>query len=369
MNEQELLYSMALTLLPGVSKAILCDMIKRTGSAVDAYDFFRVPNRDEDVPERLAELVRKLPEYLVRAQKELDFCREKDIRVITLMDDRYPSRLRECPDAPIVLYYKGTADLNALHVVSMVGTRRCTEYGRDLCRTFLRDLKSLCPDALVVSGLAYGIDVNSHQNALQNNLQTIGVLAHGLDMIYPSSHKHIANEMVNQGGLLTEFMSGSNSDRFHFVQRNRIVAGMSDATIVVESKEHGGSLITAELAQMYYRDVFACPGRVTDPMSKGCNQLIQSNRASILLSAFDFVQAMGWQNLSVQQPIQRQLFVDLSPQEEMVVQKLKDYEPHSINSLVVSCNVPIQQMHELLFELELKGVIKSMVGNQYRLLS
>ncbi len=369
MNDIELLYAVALTLIPGLSRTTLCEMFKQAGSAVEAYNRFKCVQEDDEFTARLAEQVQLMPDYLDRARKELEFAESKGIRILTLNDMDYPVRLRECPDAPAVLYYKGNADLNAKHVISMVGTRHCTEYGRDMCRTFLRDLAALCPDVLVISGLAYGIDVHAHQEALNNRLPTIGVLAHGLDILYPASHKRIANEMVEQGGLLTEFISGSNSDKFHFVQRNRIVAGMSDATIVVESKEQGGSLITAELAEMYYRDVFACPGRVTDMASKGCNNLIQSNRASLLLDARHFVEAMGWESPAATEAIQRELFVDLTSVEERVVEALSDYEPHTLNTLVVQCDIPIQQMLEILFGLEMKGVVKSMVGSQYRLLS
>lgn len=369
MTETELRYAMALTLIPGLSRTTLCEMLRQAGSAVEAYNRFKDAREDEEISGRLAEQVRLMPQYLDRAGQELEFAESKGIRILTLNDMDYPARLRECPDAPTVLYYKGNADLNVRHIISVVGTRHCTEYGRDMCRVFLRDLAALCPDVLVISGLAYGIDVHAHQEALNNNLPTIGALAHGLDMLYPASHKRIANEMVDRGGLLTEFMSGSNSDKFHFVQRNRIVAGMSDATIVVESKEQGGSLITAELAEMYYRDVFACPGRVTDQASKGCNNLIQNNRASLLQDARQFVEAMGWETASATGAIQRELFVDLSPQEERVVEALGDYEPHSINTLVVQCNIPIQQLLEVLLGLEMKGVVKAMVGSQYRLLS
>ena len=367
MSEQELIYAMAFTLIPGMPKDVLCSLMKESESAVDAYEYYR-EGRGEEVSVSLASHVSLLPQYLERARQELDFTQEKGIRIITIHDEDYPHRLRECPDAPVVLYYKGCANLNSLHVLSMVGTRHCTEYGRDFCRTFLRDLSQLTTDVLVVSGLAYGIDINAHQQALANHIPTIGVLAHGLDQLYPSSHKHIANEMVHQGGLLTEYMRGAIPDKFHFVQRNRIVAGLSDCTLVVESKDKGGSLITAELAQMYYRDVFACPGRLTDAMSKGCNQLIAENKAALLQTADSFVQTMGWAVKVIDRPIQRELFVELSPQEERIVSVLKDYEPHSLNTLVVQCNIPIAQMHELLFELELKGVVKAMVGSQYRLL-
>ena len=184
--------------------------------------------------------------------------------------------------------------MNALHIINMVGTRHATDYGTQLCTTFLRDLKTLCPDVLVVSGLAYGIDINAHRSALDNDLPTVGVLAHGLDRIYPSLHRKTAVEMLDKGGLLTEFPVGTTPDKHNFISRNRIVAGMCDATIVVESAAKGGSLITAELAESYHRDCFAFPGRVTDEYSKGCNQLIRDSKASLLLSAEDLVEAMGW---------------------------------------------------------------------------
>lgn len=368
MNEQETLYAMALTLLPGLSKETLCEMVRKAGSAVQAYEMYSEPNVDEDAPVALHEIVRTLPDYLDRARREWDFMQEKGIESMTLLSSNYPDRMKECSDAPLVLYYKGVAPLNTAKVICMVGTRRCTEYGRDLCRNFLHDLAQLCPDVLVVSGLAYGVDVQVHQHALQNALPTVGVLAHGLDMLYPSSHKRVANEMVKQGGLLTEFMSGSNSDKFHFVQRNRIVAGMADACIVVESQEKGGSLITADLAAGYYRDVFAFPGRVGDECSLGCNRLIADNKAVLLLNAQDFVQAMNWES---RRPtaVQRSLFVELTPDEERIVNVLKKHDALHVNQLLAQCGLPIQQLHALLLELELKGVIKALVGSQYHLLS
>ncbi|MCF0160229.1 MAG: DNA-protecting protein DprA [Bacteroidaceae bacterium] len=369
MNELEQLYSIAFSMVPGIPKTVLCDLIKQAGSAVEAYDRFSVYQQDGELSVNLVEQVCQMKHYLESAKRELEFAWENDIQVLTLMDAAYSSRMRECPDAPIILYYKGCADINALRMVAMVGTRRCTENGRDFCRTFLRDLAQLCPDVVIVSGLAYGIDVNAHMQALANGLPTVAVLAHGLDTLYPSSHKNIANEMIRNGGLITEFMNGTTMDKFHFVQRNRIVAGLCDATIVVESKERGGSLITAELAGMYFRDVFACPGRVTDDCSKGCNNMIQNNAAVLLQSAEGFVKSMNWESRTAPKtPIQRNLFVDLTPQEVEVVNKLRHSEPLDLSNLAVKCNIPIPHLHEILFELELKGVVKCLVGGHYRLL-
>jgi DNA processing protein len=278
--------------------------------------------------------------------------------------------LRECDDAPLALFYRGNADLNALHVINMVGTRHATPYGQDICTRFLADLSVLCPNALIVSGLAYGIDIHAHRAALQNHFKTIGVLAHGLDRIYPAEHRKTAVSMLEQGGLLTEFTSGTNPDRQNFVKRNRIVAGMSDATVVIESAAKGGALITAELAESYHRDCFAFPGRCNDEYSIGCNNLIRKNQAVLITSAEDLVKAMGWENSpKTEKTVQRELFPDLSEEEERIVKRLgKMSEGLQINTLVIDTNIPVNRMSALLFELEMKGVIRALAGGVYRLI-
>jgi DNA processing protein len=271
------------------------------------------------------------------------------------------------------LFYRGNARLDALRVISIVGTRHATAYGEDLCNSFVRDLKELCPDVLIVSGLAYGIDIHAHRAALQHGFPTVGVLAHGLDRIYPAAHRKTAIAMMDQGGLLTEFMSGTNPDRQNFVKRNRIVAGMSDATIIVESAAKGGALITAELAESYHRDCFAFPGKTTDIYSAGCNKLIRNNRAALLLSAEDFVETMGWSTSTgkaAPKAIQRELFPDLNEEESKVVDILQQCsEGMQVNQLVVEADIPINRMSALLFELEMKGVVRALAGGVYRLLS
>ena len=260
--------------------------------------------------------------------------------------------------------------MNTQRVISIVGTRHATKYGEDLCTSFMQDLANLCPNTLIVSGLAYGIDIHAHRNALEQGFPTIGVLAHGLDRIYPSAHRKTAIEMMDHGGLLTEFMSGTNPDRQNFVRRNRIVAGMSDATIVVESAAKGGALITAELAESYHRDCFAFPGRATDIYSAGCNELIKSNRASLILSAEDFVHAMSWNttNRKPKEAIQQELFLNLNEEEQKIVDILQEsIEGIQINTLVVKANIPIHRLSTLLFELEMKGVVKSLAGSVYKL--
>jgi DNA processing protein len=235
----------------------------------------------------------------------------------------------------------------------------------------MQDLVNLCPDTLIISGLAYGIDIHAHRAALQQDFPTVGVLAHGLDRIYPSAHRKTAIEMMNHGGLLTEFMSGTNPDRQNFVKRNRIVAGMSDATIIVESAAKGGALITAELAESYHRDCFAFPGRTTDIYSAGCNELIKNNRASLILSAEDFVNAMGWSSThkKAKEAVQRELFLDLSEEEKNIINLLQETpEGIQINTLVVKANIPINRMSPLLFELEMKGVVRALAGGIYQLI-
>lgn len=311
------------------------------------------------------------PAAFLRAEHEMEFVEKNCLTCLTLKDEAYPSRLRECEDAPIALFFKGHTDFNCLRVINMVGTRNATEYGKQFCVDFLRDLSSHYPDVLVVSGLAYGIDIHAHRAALANNLSTVAVLAHGLDRIYPYVHRKTAIDMLDNGGLLTEFLTETNPDRHNFVSRNRIVAGMTDATIVVESASKGGSLITADLAIDYHRDCFAVPGRTTDSLSMGCNQLIRDNKAALIQSADDFMLAMGWttEGSAKHEGIQRSLFLELTEEEELVVGILTRLGDLHINVLVVESNIPVNRMTALLFELEMKGVVRALVGGVYHLLT
>lgn len=370
--KDEQIYTLALTRIPGLGLVGAYNLVRTLGSASAVFQHRK--NLKELIPEVSDKLIQALdcPEAFRRAEEELKYTEKNQIQCITLNEAAYPSRLRECEDAPLALFYRGNAPLNALRIVSIVGTRHATAYGADLCLSFIEELKEQCPDVLIVSGLAYGIDIHAHRAALQNGFPTIGVLAHGLDRIYPAAHRKTAIDMMNHGGLLTEFMSGTNPDRQNFVKRNRIVAGMSDATIVVESAVKGGALITAELAESYHRDCFAFPGRTKDLYSAGCNELIKNNRASLILSAEDFVNAMGW-NLSStpsSKTIQRELFPELNEEEKNIVQVLqRNPDGIQINILVVETNIPINRMSALLFELEMKGVVRALAGGVYRLLS
>ncbi len=372
MNSEEQLCSIALTLCPGIGRVGAKRLIDGVGSATEV---FRRRNELPDIlPEVSAGVAAALdcPAAFRRAGQELEFVEKNRRTCPTLNDEAYPSRLRECADAPVVLFFKGNADLNRLHVINMVGTRQATDYGKQFCADFLHDLAALCPDVLVVSGLAYGIDIHAHRAALANDLSTVAVLAHGLDRIYPYVHRKTAVDMLVRGGLLTEFPSATNPDRYNFVGRNRIVAGMSDATIVVESAAKGGSLITAELAESYSRDCFAVPGRIADAASAGCNRLIRDNKAALVQSAEEFVQAMGWgAPCEVPRPegIQRSLFLELTEEEERTAGVLTRLGDLHINALVMETGIPVNRMSALLLELEMKGVVKTLPGGLCHLLA
>jgi DNA processing protein len=307
---------------------------------------------------------------LKRAAVEMEFMQKGGIRALCLNDVDYPQRLTECDDAPLVLFYKGTADLNQARVIDIVGTRHCTTYGQDLIHRFVSDLKRLMPDVLIVSGLAYGIDICAHRNALENGFETVGVLAHGLDQIYPPRHRETAIEMIRQGGLLTEYMSQTEALPNNFRQRNRIVAGMSDATILVESAYKGGGLITCRIAQEYGRDVFAFPGSVGLPASEGCNKIIRSNMAALITSAADFLESMGWQTTASRpDAVERQLFPDLTADEQRIVALLQQTNDLHLNMLSVRSNIAIGQLTALLFSLEMKGIVKPLAGGTYHLIN
>lgn len=374
MSEQETLYTIALTRMTGFNFQVALHLYLQLGSGLAVYEHRHdIRQLVPDSTDRLVNALQNWDSALARAEQEMAFIDKHHIQVMCHGDSNYPARLAECADAPIVLFYLGTAPLNQPHVVSIVGTRHSTTYGNDLVRHLIADLKLLCPDVLVVSGLAYGIDINAHRQALQNGFDTVGVLAHGLDELYPSKHRDTAKQMLQQGGLLTEYMTETAADRMNFVKRNRIVAGMCDATVLVESAAKGGGLITARIAQDYGRAVFAFPGAVGAPYSEGCNNLIRDNGASLITSAQDLVNAMGWQNASElmqakSEGIERNCFPDLSQEELAVVKTLDEMGDLQLNIIAVQTNIPIGRLTALLFQLEMKGVVQSLAGGTYHLL-
>ena len=374
MDQQEILNTILLTRLNYFSLAGMLELYRKVGSAT-----LIIENKDNikdilpDASDKLINALQNADEARKRAEVELEYDLRYGIEPICMNDDRYPQRLKECDDAPLMLFYKGNANLNQQRVINIVGTRHCTPYGEDCIRRFITDLKQLSPQVLIVSGLAYGVDIVAHRQALANGYETVGVLAHGLDDLYPSRHRETALRMIEQGGLLTEFLTQTNADKINFVRRNRIVSGMSDACILIESAAHGGGLITCDISQAYGRDVFAFPGRVGDAYSEGCNNLIRSNGAGLITSAADFIKDMGWQDDATlmrakQQGIERSLFPELSPEEQLIVNALAKTNDLQINLISVKTNIDISRLTSLLFTLEMKGVIKTFAGGMYHLL-
>ena len=374
MDQQEILNTILLTRLNYFSLAGMLELYRKVGSATLIMEH-KNNLRDilPDASDKLVNAIQNSDEARKRAEVELEYDLRYGIEPLTMNDERYPSRLRECDDAPLMLFYKGNANLNQQRVINIVGTRHCTPYGEDLIRRFVTELKQLCPQVLIVSGLAYGVDINAHRQALDKGYETVGVLAHGLDDLYPNRHKETAQRMIEQGGLLTEFLTQTNADKINFVRRNRIVAGMSDACILIESAAHGGGLITCEISQAYNRDVFAFPGRIGDAYSEGCNNLIRSNGAMLITSASDFVKDMGWQDdaklmRAKQQGIERSLFPDLSAEEQAIVDVLSRNNDLQINMISVQSGIDISRLAALLFTLEMKGLIRTLAGGMYHLL-
>lgn len=373
-DQQEILNTIVLTRLNYFSLAGMLELYRKAGSATTVMEYRQdIRQLLPDASLKLVEALRTTDEAFKRAEVELEYDLKYGIRPLCMNDDDYPARLRECDDAPLMLFYKGNANLNRQRVINIVGTRHCTPYGEDIIRKFTRELKTLCPEVLIVSGLAYGVDVCAHRQALDNGYDTVGVLAHGLDMIYPSRHRSIAVEMLQHGGLLTEFLTQTNADKINFVRRNRIVAGMSDACVLIESASKGGGLITTEISQSYGRDVFAFPGRVNDPYSEGCNNLIRCNGATLILSAEDFAKDMGWTcdarlMTAKWAGIERSMFPELSAEEQAIVDVLAKNNDLQINLLSVKTNICIGKLTALLFTLEMKGVVKTLAGGMYHLI-
>ncbi len=366
----ELQALLALTCTPHVGVIIARQLVETLGTATAVYE--HRTELSDYLPGVRPSLIQALdcPAAWQQAKAEAEYAAQHHIRCLTIPDAAYPSRLRECDDAPLVLFTLGSVNFNAAHVVGIVGTRKATDYGRDVCTAFVSDLVAAVPDVLVVSGLAYGIDVAAHRASLVQGASTVGVLAHGFDRIYPSAHRTVAAQMTAQsgGGLVTEYMSRTEPERQNFVQRNRIIAGMADAVVVVESAAKGGALITADYAQGYGRDCYAFPGRVGDACSVGCNNLIRDNAAGLITSAADFLKAMNWASAAeADMPLQRQLFVELTPDEERVMTYLRradDGMPTDMLSL--DTDISAGRLGTILFGLEMKGLVRALGGSRYK---
>jgi len=365
MNLEKYYYLLALSQIDHIGDVIAKKLIRHCGSAEAVFK--EKKSNLLKVQGVGVSLTKALENHAVftKTEEELNFIDKNSIELISYYDNHYPFRLKECFDAPLLLFQKGRIHLRQPKVISIVGTRQVTAYGKDFLKGLFKEIKQYNP--IIISGLAYGVDIFSHQQAMDHNLQTIAVLAHGLDRIYPPAHRKEAKKMQENGGLLTEFWSGSNPDRENFVKRNRIVAGLSQATLVIESGEKGGSLITADLANSYNRDVFALPGRVTDAYSFGCNNLIKTNRASVLTSAKDLAYILNWEKPEEVQGKtgQKELFLDLADDEQKIYTYLQKEGKQQLDVIALHCNYPIRKTVSLLFNLELKSVIRPLPGKYF----
>lgn len=367
--DEQLRYRIALASVKGMNRLLAESLVELTG---DVSAFFTLSQRElSDLTGWNSSLFSEVErgKALMAAAGEVDFIRKNNITPLFFTDADYPQRLLECDDAPLILYYKGNVSFQQPRVVSIVGTRHATPYGKNFVDTLVRDLADTCPDTLIVSGLAYGIDIAAHRAALRYGLPTVGVLAHGLNTIYPAQHRNTAVEMVGNGGLLTEYTTSQPTHRGFFLARNRIVAGVADAVVVVESGVKGGSLFTATIASDYHRDVFALPGRVGDISSMGCNNLIRQNKAALLTCADDLIEAMGW-GVRKEQPSQTTLAtqqdVQLTDEEKLIMQYLAHNGEGQINRMAVELNTPIATLSATLVELEFKGCVVAFPGGVYR---
>ena len=364
--DNDLLYQVALTRVANIGDVHAKSLINIYG---DAAAIFKAPRRQleniEGIGTSRAGSIKNFKDFRA-CEEEIAFIEKYKISPLFINSEDYPQRLLNCYDSPALLYYRGNADLNRPRIVSIVGTRNHSEYGKQVCEKLLAELKD--HDVLVVSGLAFGIDSIAHKAALKNNIQTVAVLAHGLDRIYPPQNKMLAKHMTENGGLLTDFRSGTNPDKQNFPKRNRIAAGICDALIVIESGKKGGSLITAELGNSYNKDVFAIPGRTIDSKSEGCNYLIKNNKASLITCATDLLETMNWDTRKKNNvKKQRALFIELSADEKVIVGILQQKESIQVDELYIKSGLSSSAAAAALLMLEMEGIVLSLPGKVYKL--
>ena len=364
-EHEELYYQIALTMVPGIGAKTGRVLLEHFG---DAMTIFKAPVKElkhvDGVGEVRAKAFRDTA-ILQRAEQEMGFVVKNKIQTLLVNKD-FPKRLAQCSDAPILLFYRGNAHVDASRVVAIVGTRKNTSYGQQLCEELVEGLNQV-EHLLVVSGLALGIDAIAHKKCVAHGIPTVGVLGHGLDRIYPSSNKALARQMVENGGVLTEFPSGTIPERNNFPMRNRIVAGMSDVTVVIESNASGGALLTAHMASGYNREVAAYPGRVNDARSAGCNELIRTSVAAMITKPADLIDLMNWGDKGKRKPVQRQLFLNLSPDEEQIIALLQTKDVVHSDELYHGSGLASSMLAATLLQLEMQGLIKALPGKNYRM--
>jgi DNA processing protein len=366
MSELQLKHKIALGLIPRIGDINARKLVSHFGGVEAIFyepyrNLIKIPGIGSGIAKYISDR-----SYLETAEKEAEYVTRNNIRTYFYLDNDYPFRLRQCDDSPVMFFFKGNCNLDASKILSVVGTRNATTHGRELCEKIIEGLAAGHPDLIVVSGLAYGIDISSHKAALANNLQTIGVLAHGFRTIYPAIHASTAKTMINKGGLVTDFLSDALPERNNFLKRNRIIAGLADATLVVESGIKGGALITADIANSYNRDVFAVPGRPDDQWSAGCNSLIKNNKAFLTECSDDIEYFLNWKPEKSKPAIQKTLFFDLSETERRIFELLSKQGELTIDTICRSLDIPVYKLSSLLLQMEFKGLLKCSPGNLYR---
>ena len=365
MKEEDLIALLALQHTPNVGDVTAKKLIAHCGSPAAIYQ--QKKHKIAHI-ERIGSVILQHlfdPVHLREAEKEWRYIQDQQIRYHTFFDADYPANLKQIIDAPILFFSRGNIDLANKKIISIVGTRQATSYGIGFCEKLVEELAHL-HDLVIVSGYAYGIDITAHRLAIHHGLQTVACLAHGLDTLYPASHKRYASEVEAKGGFVTEFWHQSKFDRKNFLGRNRIIAGLADATIVVESAHKGGSLVTADMAFSYSREVFALPGRVDDTYSQGCNRLIKTDKARLITSASDLIYYMNWDDQPSQaKTITPQLFIELTPEEEVVTHYLEAQGKQTLDDIAKGCALPVYKLSHLLFQLEMKGVVRPLPGKQF----
>jgi DNA processing protein len=365
LKETDSVEKIALTLINGVGPSRAKKLLAYCGSETAVFkekkaNLLKIPGIGKIHAEAILN-----KDIFFKAESELKFVEKNGIELLFFSDKNYPFRLKQCDDAPVLLYYKGNANLNCEKIVSIVGTRNNTEYGKQICHELIQGLK--LHNVLVISGLAYGIDILAHKASIANDLPTVACVAHGLDKVYPLVHKSTAEAMLEKGGLITEYRSGTIPNKENFPARNRIIAGLSDATIVVEAAISGGALITAEIANSYNKDVFAVPGNIGNTYSSGCNHLIKTNKAALLESVKDIEYVLGWNEPVFKKVVQQQLFIDLSLEEENIVAVLRENGAQQIDILCALTKLPVSKASSLLLNLEFSGIVKALPGKIYQL--
>jgi DNA processing protein len=368
MNLNELPYQIGLTLIEGIGDINAKSLLAYCGSAAEVFkqkeaQLLKIPG----IGTIWAKSIVNSKDVLKRAEQEIKFIEKYKITPLFFSDEEYPTRLKYCSDSPVLMYYKGKANLNAEKIVAVVGTRKPSDYGKEKTQEFVSELKDT--GAIIISGLAYGVDVLAHKTALDSGLDTVGVVAHGLDRIYPQLHDKVAKRMLEQGGILTDFMSGTNPDAVNFPKRNRIVAGLCDALVVIESKRGGGSLITATIANSYNKDVFAFPGRAGDVLAEGCNGLIKQNRAVLVENAADLLYAMQWQDTEKKSKPSKQipLLINLSDDEKRIIDVFSKKTSLHIDEICQTTEFTISKISALLLQLEFSNIINSRPGKMYEM--